>query len=134
MIYLDSTALIKLIRADPLTPALTAYLQPRAEGTTLFSCAITRAELVRTAAHLHPDAIEHAQHLLSGLDLVAVTDRLLDAAIALDPAPPRIVDALHLAAALTAGPQLRTVLTYDTDLTAAAAALNIPTTCPGGAP
>lgn len=89
MIYLDTTALMKLITAEPESAALADYLHTHTD-TGWFTCALTRAELLRAAADIHPDAAEHAHHVLAGLDTVAVTDRLLDA--------------LHIAAALTAGP------------------------------
>ena len=99
-----------------------------------FTCALTRAELLRAAAAVHPDAVEHANHVLAGLDTVAVTDRLLDTATTLAPAPPHVLHALHIAAALTAGHQLHTLIAYDEELAAAARDHNITTTTPGGAP
>lgn len=133
MIYLDPTAIMKLISTTPASPALTDYLRSRTD-ITWFTCALSRADVMRTVATLHPDAAEHAHHVLSGLDLVAVTDRLLDAAIELDPAPERLTDALHIAAALSAGPRLHTVITYSPELARDAAAHHIHITSPGGSP
>ena len=133
MIYLDPTAIMKLITTTPESSALTDYLRVHTE-TTWFTCAISRADVMRAAATTHPDAIEHAQHVLAGLDLVAVTDRLLDAAIALTPAPAHTADALHIAAALSAGTQLHTLITYNPKLAHDAAAHNITTIHPGGPP
>lgn len=132
MIYLDPTALMKLITISPESPALTDYLHTHTD-TTWFTCALTRAELMRAAAS-HPGATEHAQHVMAGLDTVAVTDRLLDATVALTPAPRRTIDALHIAAALSAGPRLHTLITYDPELATAAAHHDINTVCPGGSP
>jgi uncharacterized protein len=133
VIYLDPTALMKLITATPESQALTDYLRVHT-GTTWFTCAISRAEVMRAAAVIHPDTTEHAQHVLAGLDLVAVTDRLLDAAIALTPAPSRTTNALHIAAALSAGPRLQTLITYSPELAHDADGHNINTIHPGGAP
>ena len=102
------------------TPAVHLRAQPRRR--------------LRDVAPLGGDATDRARHVLSGLDLVAVTDRLLDAAIALNPAPARTTDALHIAAALSAGPRLHTFITYDTQLATAAGCHRIQTTHPGGAP
>ena len=103
VIYLDATAMIRLIAQAPESPALTAYLRAHTD-TRWISCALSRAELLRATAGLPAEATEHAHHVLAGIDTVGVTDRLLDAAITLTPAPARTVDALHIAAALSAGP------------------------------
>lgn len=133
MIYLDPTAIMKLITTTPESPALTDYLRSRTD-TIWFTCALSRADVMRAVATVHPDATEHAHHVLAGLDVVAVTDRLLDAAIELAPAPGRTTDALHIAAALSAGPQLHTLITYSPELTRDAGAHHINTTSPGGSP
>ncbi len=133
MIYLDPTAIMKLITQTPESPALTDYLRLHT-STTWFTCALSRAEVMRAAAAIHPDATEHAQRVLAGLDLVAVTDRLLDAAIALIPAPGRTIDALHIAAALSAGPRLHTLITYQPELAHDTADHNINAIHPGGSP
>lgn len=130
MIYLDATAMLRLIAQTPETPALTAYLSAHTD-TRWISCALTRAELLRMMAGLPTEATEHAHHVLAGIDSVGVTDRLLDAAITLIPAPARTVDALHIAAALSAGPRLRTLVTYDPELARAAAGHHITTVSPG---
>ncbi|MEN4449135.1 MAG: PIN domain-containing protein [Mycolicibacterium sp.] len=131
MIYLDTTAMLKLIAHEPETPALTDYLQARTD-TVWFTCSLARAELLRATATMEPDATDHARHILDGLDTVAMTDRLVTAAANLTPAPRRTLDALHIAAALTAGPQLHTLITYDPELTEAAGRHHITTTHPGG--
>jgi uncharacterized protein len=131
LIYLDTTALMKLVTAQPESTPLSDYLSGHTD-TVWFTCALTRAELLRAAAAVHPDAAEHAYHVLAGLDTVAVTDRLLDTVTMLAPAPRRILDALHIAAALTAGHRLHTLITYDDELAAAARDHNITTTTPGG--
>ncbi|ORX14125.1 VapC toxin family PIN domain ribonuclease [Mycobacterium xenopi] len=133
MIYLDSTALMKLVTVAPESGALTDYLNLYT-GTRWFTCALSRAEVICAAAAIHPDATHQAQHVLAGLDQVAVTDRLLEAAIALTPAPGHIVNALHIAAALSAGPQLHTLITYNPQLAHDAADHRINAIQPGGAP
>lgn len=131
MIYLDTTAMLKLIAQAPETEALTDYLSARTD-TVWFTCALARAELLRATAPLPAEATEHAHHILAGLDTVALTDRLVTAATALNPAPRRTLDALHIAAALTAGTQLHALITYDPELTDAANCHHITTTNPGG--
>lgn len=133
MIYLDATAMMKLIAQAPESQALTQYLSAHTD-TAWITCALTRAEVLRATATLPAEATEHAHHVLAGIDTVGVTDRLLDAAVALTPAPDRTTDALHIASALSAGPRLRTLVTYDPDLARAATAHHITTVRPGGSP
>lgn len=133
MIYLDATALMKLITDAPETRALTTYLGAHTD-TRWFTCALTRADFLRAAAALPAGATEQAHHVLSGLDTVAVTDRLLDAATTLSPAPHTTDAALHIAAARSAGPRLRALVTYNPDLASDAAQQHINTVHPGGSP
>ena len=86
MIYLDATAMMKLIAQAPESQALTEYLRAHTD-TRWITCALSRAELLRATAALPAEATEHAHHVLAGVDTVAVTDRLLDAAVALTPGP-----------------------------------------------
>ncbi|WP_293003329.1 type II toxin-antitoxin system VapC family toxin [Mycobacterium sp.] len=133
MLYLDPTAIMKLIIPAPESPALHHYLQARTD-IRWFTCALSRADVLRQTAPHGPAATDRARHVLAGLDLVAVTDRLLDAAISLTPAPDRTADALHVAAARSAGPRLHTLITYDPMLATAANDNHIQITKPGGAP
>ena len=64
MIYLDTTAMLKLIVQDPETEALTDYLSARTD-TVWFTCALARAELLRATAPLPGEATEHAHHILA---------------------------------------------------------------------
>lgn len=133
MIYLDDTALMKLITTTPESPALTNYLQAHTD-TRWFTVALTRADLLRATAGLPDEATDHAHHVLSGLDTVAITDRLLEAATALKPAPQTTIAALHIAAARSAGTRLRTAVTYNPELAAELAEHHINTVHPGGSP
>lgn len=133
MIYLDATTIMKLVAAEPESPALATYLDAH-KDTTWFTCAITRIDVHRAAAAVHPDAVIQAQRVLTGLDLVAVSDRLLKIALGLSPVPQRTTDALHIAAARTAGPRLRTLVTYDPELAQSASRHGITAINPGGSP
>lgn len=130
MIYLDSTALMKLIDQAPESAALSTFLHAHAD-TRWFTCTLVRADLLRNAKRLSEAATDHAHQVLDSLDAVAVTDRLITIAADLDPAPTRTIDALHIAAALTAGPRLRALVTYDPELAENAAAHHINTAHPG---
>jgi predicted nucleic acid-binding protein len=127
MIYLDSSALVKLIVLEPESRALRAYL--RREPTRV-SCGLARTEVLRSVRPLGPAAIEAARRLLRNIDLIRLDDALLDAAGMLEPAVVRSLDAIHLAAAQLVAPTLRAVVTYDRRMADAATSLGFPVAAP----
>jgi predicted nucleic acid-binding protein len=126
MIYLDTTAVAKLITAHPETEPLRAYLNDHSQDRW-FTCALTGVELER---ELPARAAESIHTAIAALDTVNVSDRLLAAATRVRRAA-TIVDALHIAAAQAAGERLAAFITYDPDRAAAARAAKLPVTQPG---
>lgn len=141
MLYLDTSALVKLAVAEPETPALTDAL--RYDPAGLFTSLVGGTELAR-ALHArghadHAARIVHPNgHLLCFRDF-AVRLAPLTAAIAHEAgslAPGRALrslDALHLATALAVGPTLAAVICYDARMIEAARGLGLPVTAPGAA-
>jgi uncharacterized protein len=118
-LYVDTSALVKLVTVEPESAALRTYLS-ETRGDAEFSAAITRIELARAAARLRDAEIaRQAMLLLTRLHFVEISTALLDAAAILPPPELRTLDAIHLAAALTA-PDLRAFVTYDRRLADAA--------------
>lgn len=128
-IYLDTSALVKLVVAEGESQALKYFLSLHAEDG-LFSAALARTELLRAVAPNGAQAIADARDLLNRLDTVMLTRQLLDDAGTLLPLRLRSLDAIHLAAAQRAGDALRVVLTYDTRMLSAAVDLGISTASP----
>jgi predicted nucleic acid-binding protein len=128
-IYMDTSALVKLVVAEDESQALRSFLSERSEDT-LFTAALTRTELIRAVAVNGPQAIADARNLLSALDAVVLTRQLLDEAGALQPPRLRSLDAIRLVAAQRAGDTLRTVVTYDARMLSAAADLGMATASP----
>jgi predicted nucleic acid-binding protein len=128
-IYMDTSALVKLVVADDESQALQSFLSERSEDT-LFSAALARTELIRAVALNGPQAIADARNLLSALDTVVLSRQLLDEAGTLQPLRLRSLDAIHLVAAQRAGDTLRTVVTYDVRMLSAAADLGMATASP----
>jgi predicted nucleic acid-binding protein len=126
--YLDTSALVKVVVAEPETEALTAWLA--AADDSPVTCDLTRAELLRAVRRAAPDRAVRARLVLDSLDLLSVTSATYDAAGRLEPATLRTLDALHLAAALELGDDLRTLVTYDERLAAAAQAHGVPVAAP----
>jgi predicted nucleic acid-binding protein len=119
-VYVDTSALVKLVTVEPESAALRSYLS-ESGGDAEFTAAITRTELVRAASRLRDaDIARQARLLLTRLHFVEISSALLDAAAVLPPPDLRALDAIHLAAALTA-PDLRAFVSYDRRLADAAA-------------
>lgn len=129
-LYIDSSALVKLVKRKAESEALRRFLRcHRADGRV--TSALARAEVVRAVAAGGPSAIAHARRQLARVDQINLDRDLLDAAAALfPPAVLRSLDAIHLAAARSIGAELRSVLTYDLRMQDAAASLGIPFDAP----
>jgi predicted nucleic acid-binding protein len=128
-IYLDTSALVKLVVAEDESQSLQSFLGARADDS-LFSAALARTELIRAVAPNGAQAIADARDLLDRLDIVMLTRGLLDDAGILLPLRLRSLDAIHLVAAQRAGDTLRAVITYDARMLSAAADLGISTASP----
>ncbi len=118
-LYLDTSALVKMVVVEPESVSLSDYLAGFA-ADNMFTSALARAELVRAVARRGSiESVAHARRVLGRLDLVPLTNRLLDSAASIAPTPLRTLDAIHLAAAFTAH-ELRALVTYDARLAHAA--------------
>lgn len=127
MVYLDSSALVKLVVGEPESGALRRYLRREPERA---SCALARVEVLRAVRAQGSAATTRARRLLQRLVLVRIDDALLEAAAALDPGILRSLDAIHLAAAQVFGDELSALVTYDARMAAAAALIDLRVTAP----
>ncbi len=123
-LYLDSSAFVKVVVEEPETRALRDFLSQAEHRRT--SSALLRAEALRAVRHLGSDALAMVREGLRRVDLIAVDDRILDAAGILEPKVVRTLDAIHLATALAMGDDLEAIVTYDTRMTEAASLLGLP--------
>lgn len=130
LIYVDSSALVKLVLEEPESAALQAWLQP---SMTLATCALARTEVIRSVLGAGDAAIGRARELLRRLDILALDAELLDAATMIEPAALRGLDAIHLAAAITLGEDLAAIVTYDRRMAEGATALGLAVVAPGTA-
>jgi len=127
-LYLDSSAFVKVIVEETESAALRAYLA--GEHGRYVSSALLRAEALRAVRHQGPEVLASVRDGLRRVDLVAIDDRILDAAGILEPAVLRSIDAIHVATALAIGEDLHAVVTYDGRMIKASALLGIPTASP----
>jgi predicted nucleic acid-binding protein len=127
-VYLDSSALVKLVVLEPESSSLAGHLRQRRSRV---SCALARVEVVRAVRGHGRPAINRARALLARISLLRIDDALLDEAAALDGgAALRSLDAIHLAAAQALGDGLAEVVTYDQRMAEAARQLGLHVVAP----
>jgi predicted nucleic acid-binding protein len=127
VVYLDSSALVKLVIAEAESAALQRYLADESEHA---SCALARVEVPRAVRGHGTAALTRARRLLRRLTLVQIDDELLDAAAMMDPRVLRSLDAVHLAAAQLFGDELTALVTYDRRVAAAASLVDLKIAAP----
>ncbi len=111
MVYLDSSAIIKLIVAAPESNALRAYLSGHSDHV---SSGLARVEVVRALRRTNdtPVTLHHAEQVFERIALVAVDGPALAGAASLNPPLLQSLDAIHLATALSLE-GLAALATYD---------------------
>jgi predicted nucleic acid-binding protein len=129
VVYLDVSALVKLVVAEPESTALVQFLHARPERA---SSALALVEVPRALrrAGLGTAERQRARRLLTRVALIDVDRRILAVAAALDPPGLRTLDAIHLAAALALGEDLDGFVTYDRRLAEAAERIDLEVVAP----
>ncbi len=121
--YLDTSAFLKLLVTEPQSEPLRRRLQrwpDRVSATPL------RTETIRALRRSgNGDLVGQARRLLAAINLVRTDEPLLDRAGELEPVGLGPLDAIHLAAALSLGPDLGVVFSYDQRLLDAARAYGL---------
>jgi predicted nucleic acid-binding protein len=137
MIYLDTSAILKLLRREGETNALIEHLDAHAQQDLLTSSLATvetaRALTALGAEEIAARAVRRFDRIEVGdgvIPAVAMTGSVLDLARTLPPAVLRSLDAIHLATAKLAGDSLDHVITYDKRMIAAADAAGLRTASP----
>lgn len=146
MIYLDSCALVKLIRAEDGSSALQEWLDERADELMVTS-ELSRAEVLRTVRRnnhrdtgelIDPaalnDELSEAAEVLAAVTQLAVDSEVLDRAGALTAPMIRTLDAIHLVSAAHWDPSDVELVTYDRRLATAAADAGMTVIAPGYSP
>jgi uncharacterized protein len=127
-LYLDSSAIVKLVRREAESARLVHYLRHNRDALRV-TCALSRVEVVRAVLPAGPKTVTYARRALGRLHEVALDRELLDRAATLAPGL-RSLDAVHLAAAQTIGHDLLAVVTYDERMAAAASFLGMNVAAP----
>ncbi|MGA7993026.1 MAG: type II toxin-antitoxin system VapC family toxin [Thermoanaerobaculia bacterium] len=130
LVYLDSSALVKLVVREPESDALRAW-------TALHPAAVTSAiavtEVRRAIGRLTPrqGLSDRARLVLDGVALLGVDQDILEKAASLAPKELRTLDAIHIASAVSLGAELMAFVTYDDRQLDAARRARLPLVQPG---
>lgn len=128
-LYLDASAIVKLVVREQETEALRAFIA----GADLVSSEIAEIEVPR-AAYLRsarPATLARARDVLAEFDLVAIDEEVRSAAARARPAELRSLDAVHLVSCQRLAAHLEAVVCYDRRLAAALRAGSLRVEAPG---
>ena len=130
MLYLDTAALVKLVRREPESDALADWLGDRA--VPWVTSTLAEVELGRALRRTEPDLLSSAPALLERLYRCEIDAVVRATAAAFADPMLRTLDAIHLATAeAVLGRDLTAFVTYDERLLAAARTRGLPTEPPG---
>jgi predicted nucleic acid-binding protein len=127
VLYLDSSAIVKLVAREPETPELVEAVRADPE---VVSSALAWTEIIRAVRRAR-GRIARAREVLEGIALVPIDDGIIRGAADLAPVGLRTLDALHIATALSLGEDITSLVTYDDRLAEAAATAGIEVIAPG---
>lgn len=128
LLYIDSSALVKLVLPEPESLALLELL---AAWPQRISSTLTRVEVLRTVRRVGDEkAYRRAEEVLARVGLLRIDDAVLDTAALLEPQQLRTLDAIHLASALSVREQLGGMAVYDSRLARAATLSGVPVMAP----
>ncbi|HLF70226.1 MAG TPA: type II toxin-antitoxin system VapC family toxin [Actinomycetota bacterium] len=124
LLYLDSSAIVKLISRESESTALATRL---AEGPDVVTSALAQVEVLRAMSRVHASRTEvrRAEAVLGAITMLRIDDIVLERAATIRPVTLRSLDAIHLASAVSVGETLTALVTYDARLASAAEGLGV---------
>lgn len=135
MIYLDTSALVKLVRSEPESDELGDWLDDHTEIPWITS-SLTEVELPRAIRSAAPEGLPAVPSVLARLDRFEIDSVIRATAAAYTQPSLRSLDAIHVATAQVAASAapLTALITYDTRLGEAAEVLGMTVVAPGKSP
>ena len=131
MIYVDSSALLKLVHDEGESAALADWLTERT-GTPVVSSVLAKIEVLRASRRINPATVADATALVAGVDLIPLNAPVVDAAAEVGGLTLRSLDAIHLASALSIRSELSAFVAYDRRLADAATSVGLDVVAPSG--
>ena len=128
ILYLDSSAIVKLVKPEIETDALGKH---SVANTLWMTSDLARTEVMRAVVFQYPERADTVKVVLRNLMLMTLDREIYDMAGRLQPAFLRSLDAIHVAAALSLGSDLTAIVTYDKRLAQAAALNGLSVLSPG---
>lgn len=129
-VYLDSSALVKLIVPEAETGALLAYLADHPRQVT---SRLAHVEVARAAARLGLSEAPRVDAVLAQVSVSELDAEVAALAARVRPVALRALDAIHLATALGLAGILAALVTYDARQAEAAGGLGLVVIAPGRA-
>jgi len=127
-IYLDASALVKLVAPEAESAAMASFVAAHRSQST----SVVGLVEVRRAAVRRPGVTdERVGDVLVRVIGIAFDPEVAAAAATIGPPTLRTLDAIHLASAAALGADLEALVTYDRRLADAARALGMPVASPG---
>lgn len=130
LLYLDSSALVKLVNPEPESRSLKELL---ADWPERISSALARVEVLRATRRAggDEDSLRRAEKVVGRVGLIRLDHTVLDEASSLGLPELRSLDAIHLTTALSVGEDLGGMVCYDPRLAKAATGSGIEVLTPG---
>lgn len=129
MIYLDTSAFVKLVWREPESSALWHYLVDRSRHSHV-SSVLLAVEARRAALRAGGALLPRVDLALDRVGLIAISEAVIDSASRIPEPSLRSLDALHLATAIMLGADLDVFISYDKRLTATATSSGIAVAAP----
>jgi uncharacterized protein len=130
LIYIDTSALLKLIHDEEAEAAALHEYLASAGDTALVSSGLITVEARRGVMRANPNRLPRVDMMLIEVITIPMSDTVIERASHLPDPLLRSLDAIHLATALLIREDVEALLTYDERLARAAQAHNIEVAAP----
>ena len=127
LIYLDSSALVKLSIPEAESDALFAFVGAHRQRATTV---VARVEVARALQRFAAGSEARQALVLADVTFLELSDEVIERAATIEPASLRSLDAIHIASALELMPELHAFVTYDARQAAAARAVGLSVVSP----
>jgi predicted nucleic acid-binding protein len=132
--YVDASAAVKLGTFEDETPALKEFLARTGNESgslQLVSSELLVVEVFRALRRVMPDGALRARVVCDKIATKSITPDVIRFASVMEPSPLRGLDAIHLATAVSLGPSIQSVITFDDRMIEACTQLGLEAVSPG---